>query len=124
VDPAGAELDHGQQGELELSGPQVIPGYWEQPKETEQAMGRGWLRTGDGAIIDQLGWVYLVDRETVAGYVSVKAGTAVSPDELIAFVRERLAPYKCPCVVHIVAELPKTQTGKIRRNVLRDTGGA
>jgi acyl-coenzyme A synthetase/AMP-(fatty) acid ligase len=37
---------------------------------------------------------------------------------------ERLAPYKCPRVVHIVAELPKTQTGKIRRNVLRDTGGA
>ncbi len=165
VDPAGVELDHGQQGELELSGPQVIAGYWQQPEATEQAMPQGRLRTGDGAIIDEQGWVYVVDRlkdqinvsgfkvwprevedalyehaavheaavvgqpddyrgETVAAYVSLKAGAAASSDELIAFVRERLAPYKCPRVVHIVDELPKTQTGKIRRNVLRDIGAA
>jgi long-chain acyl-CoA synthetase len=165
VDPRGVELAYGQQGELELSGPQVVAGYWRKPEATAHAMPQGRLRTGDGAIMDEQGWVYLVDRlkdqinvsgfkvwprevedalyehaavheaavvgqpdeyrgETVAAYVSLKAGTAASPDELIAFVRERLAAYKAPRIVRIVDELPKTQTGKIRRNVLRDAGAA
>ena len=41
-------------------------------------------------------------------------------DELIAFASERLAAYKRPGEVHVVGELPKTQTGKIRRRELRD----
>ena len=41
-------------------------------------------------------------------------------DELTAVVRERLAAYKVPKEVHVVEDLPKTQTGKIRRAALRD----
>lgn len=161
VDPQGEPMAYGEQGELELGGPQVVLGYWDKPEATASTMPAGRLRTGDGAIMDEHGWIYLVDRlkdqintsgykvwprevedalyahpavhesavvgrpddyrgEVVAAYVSLKAGQSATEEELIAFTRERLAVYKCPRVVHIVSDLPKTQTGKIRRNVLRD----
>ena len=53
---------YGEQGELELSGPAVVPGYWNNPEETERTMPGGRLRTGDGAIMDEDGYVFLVDR--------------------------------------------------------------
>ncbi|MEV6880770.1 AMP-binding protein [Streptomyces sp. NPDC051135] len=160
VDPHGNPVPSGEQGELELSGPQVVPGYWDKPEVTRQTMPEGRLRTGDVAVIDEEGWVYLVDRlkdqinvsgykvwprevedalyehpvvleaavvgqpdayrgETVVAYVSLKAGLHATVEELIAFARDRLAAYKCPREVHILADLPKTQSGKIRRAELR-----
>ena len=53
-------------------------------------------------------------------YVVLKAGAAASEDELKAFVKERLAPYKYPRLIEFIAELPKTATGKIQRFKLRD----
>ncbi len=160
VDPHGDPVPSGEQGELELSGPQVVPGYWGKPEATRQTMPEGRLRTGDVAVIDEQGWVYLVDRlkdqinvsgykvwprevedalyehpavleaavvgqpdayrgETVVAYVSLKAGLHATTEELIAFARDRLAAYKCPREVHFLADLPKTQSGKIRRAELR-----
>jgi len=40
-------------------------------------------------------------------------------EELTAFVRARLAHYKCPRAIKFTAELPRTATGKLRRNLLR-----
>nr|WP_281248796.1 hypothetical protein [Saccharopolyspora flava] len=57
--------------------------------------------------------------ETVVAHVSLKAGTHATEPELIAFTQERLAAYKRPRQIHIIDELPKTQTGKIRRAELR-----
>ncbi|WP_084533835.1 class I adenylate-forming enzyme family protein [Nocardia fusca] len=161
VDTEGHPLPPGSQGELVVTGPQVIRGYWRKPEESEAALPEGCLRTGDSAIVDEQGWVYLVDRikdqinvsgykvwprevedvlyehpavfeaavvgipdeyrgESVAAYVSLKDAHNAQADELISFARERLAPYKRPRVVKIVTDLPKTQTGKIRRRALRD----
>ena len=161
----GEPVPPGTQGELELSGPQIIPGYWKNPDATTQAMPGGRLRTGDVAIIDAQGWVYLVDRlkdqinvsgykvwprevedalyehpavheaavigqpdeyrgETVVAFVSLKSGASATPAELIAFTKERLAAYKYPRIVQIIDDLPKTQTGKIRRKELRDKNTA
>jgi len=53
-------------------------------------------------------------------FVVRKAGQAVSDDELKAFVKERLAPYKYPRFIEFVDELPKTATGKIQRFRLRE----
>jgi benzoate-CoA ligase len=53
-------------------------------------------------------------------FVVLKAGQSVSEDELKAFVKERLAPYKYPRFIEFVSELPKTATGKIQRFKLRD----
>ena len=58
----GVPVPPGAEGELELSGPQVVPGYWNNPEATNHAMPGGRLRTGDVAIMDERGWVYLVDR--------------------------------------------------------------
>lgn len=161
VDPEGRALPPGSQGELVVTGPQVIRGYWRKPEESQAALPEGRLRTGDSAIVDGQGWVYLVDRikdqinvsgykvwprevedvlyehpavleaavvgvadeyrgESVAAYVSLKVGHTTDADELISFARERLAPYKRPRTVGILADLPKTQTGKIRRRALRE----
>ena len=57
--------------------------------------------------------------ETVKAFVSVKAGTTATPDELIAHCRERMAAYKYPRQVVLIDELPKTVTGKILRRELR-----
>ncbi len=57
------ELGVGEAGELWVRGPQVMQGYWQRPDETAKVMvGDGWLRTGDVAVINELGFVKLVDR--------------------------------------------------------------
>ncbi len=58
--------------------------------------------------------------ETVKAFVSVKPGASVTPEELIAHCKERMAAYKYPRSVELVDELPKTVTGKILRRELRD----
>lgn len=57
--------------------------------------------------------------ETVKAFVSLKAGSQVTPEELIAHCRERMAAYKYPRQVVLIDELPKTVTGKILRRELR-----
>ena len=68
----GEPVPAGEPGELELSGPQVTPGYLNKPAETAAAIPGGRLRTGDVAIMDAAGWIYLVDRMkdqiNVSGY--------------------------------------------------------
>ena len=59
--------------------------------------------------------------ETVKAFVSLKAGVTVTPDELIAHCKERMAAYKYPRQVVVIDELPKTVTGKILRRELRGT---
>ena len=57
--------------------------------------------------------------ETVKAFVSLQAGAQVTPEELIAHCKERMAAYKYPRMVVIIDELPKTVTGKILRRELR-----
>ena len=56
--------------------------------------------------------------EVPHAYVLLREDALVSEQELIEFCRERLAHFKCPKAIHFGA-LPKTSTGKIRKNVLR-----
>ncbi len=53
-------------------------------------------------------------------FVVLKAGQTLTEDEVKAFVKSRLAPYKYPRFIEFVNELPKTATGKIQRFRLRD----
>ncbi|HUN92617.1 MAG TPA: AMP-binding protein [Burkholderiaceae bacterium] len=63
-DDAGADLAVGETGELCVRGPQVMAGYWNRPDETEKVMTPdGFLRTGDMAVVDERGFVHLVDRK-------------------------------------------------------------
>jgi fatty-acyl-CoA synthase len=57
--------------------------------------------------------------ESPHAFVVLRAGASTTGEALRAFVRERLAHFKCPRAFHFVNELPKTATGKIKKFVLR-----
>jgi fatty-acyl-CoA synthase len=57
--------------------------------------------------------------ETPCAFVELKEGKEVTPEELVAWCRERLAPYKLPRHV-VFGELPKTSTGKVQKFLLRE----
>jgi fatty-acyl-CoA synthase len=58
--------------------------------------------------------------ERPIAYVTLKPGSRIEPEAIIAHVRGRLAHFKAPDVVKIVEQLPKTSTGKIQKFVLRE----
>jgi long-chain acyl-CoA synthetase len=62
VDEQGHEVPRGQIGEIVVRGPVVMQGYWNKPEETAKALRNGWLHTGDAAIMDEEGLVYIADR--------------------------------------------------------------
>ncbi|MFD9940441.1 long-chain fatty acid--CoA ligase [Nonomuraea sp. NPDC059023] len=62
VDPEGREVPRGTVGEVVVRGGHVMLGYWDKPQETAQALRDGWMHTGDGAYMDEDGYVYIVDR--------------------------------------------------------------
>jgi malonyl-CoA/methylmalonyl-CoA synthetase len=170
ADEHGAPLADGQDGEINLRGPQVFGGYRGNAAATAEAFHEGgWFRTGDvGRIDPDDGYLEItgrikdliitgglnvyprevelalesapgVARAAVVGLASERWGEEVAAavvadgadppntDELIAFARERLAPYKCPKRVVVVDELPVNALGKLLRPAvaeLVERGGA
>jgi long-chain acyl-CoA synthetase len=63
VDADGQDSLVGDTGELWVKGPNVFAGYWNDPEATSRALTPdGWLRTGDIAVVDDAGFLFLVDR--------------------------------------------------------------
>ncbi|AGI25511.1 long-chain-fatty-acid--CoA ligase FadD2 [Pseudomonas sp. MT3] len=80
IDDNGNDLGLGERGELCVKGPQVMKGYWQRPEATAEVLdAEGWLRTGDIAVIDQDGFVRIVDRKKDLIIVS---GFNVYPNEI------------------------------------------
>ena len=103
----GRELPPGGIGELVAKGPQIMKGYWNKPKETEEALKDGWLRTGDLGYMDENGLFYYVDR--VKDLINV-AGYKVWPDEVENVIYEHPAVLECAVVSspdEIKGEVPK-----------------
>ncbi len=65
VDASGARVpaDDTTVGEIRVRGASVSPGYWRRPEETDAAFRDGWLHTGDLAVVDDEGYVNIVDRK-------------------------------------------------------------
>jgi acyl-CoA synthetase (AMP-forming)/AMP-acid ligase II len=106
ADPAtGAVLGTGEVGEVWLRAPNVTPGYFNRPAETEAALsGDGWLRTGDGGYVDEEGYLFLTDR---IKDMIVSGGENVYPIE----VEEALAQH--PDVVDVtVIGVPHERWGE------------
>ncbi|MDD2046656.1 long-chain-fatty-acid--CoA ligase [Pseudomonas putida] len=62
VDAQGREVPRGTVGEIIVRGPNIMQGYWNKPEETARALRDGWLYTGDGAYMDEQGYLFIVDR--------------------------------------------------------------
>lgn len=162
VDPSGEPVAPGTAGEVVVRGPNVMIGYWNKPEETVKALEDGWYHSGDIAVEDEDGYLYIKDRIKdmyISGGENVypaevenalldvpgvqEAAVIGVPDEkwgetgrafVVPFpdaeqlsgegvrehLRQRLAGYKLPAVVRVVSELPRTTTGKIQKQVLRE----
>ncbi|WP_304640569.1 long-chain-fatty-acid--CoA ligase FadD1 [Pseudomonas sp.] len=80
IDEEGNELPFGERGELCVKGPQVMKGYWQREEATAEILdAEGWLKTGDIAVIQEDGFLRIVDRKKDMILVS---GFNVYPNEL------------------------------------------
>ena len=78
-DDDGSEQPVGQHGELCVAGPQVMPGYWNNPEESRASFFGNYFRTGDIGYMDERGFFYIVDRKKEMINVS---GFSVYPKEV------------------------------------------
>ncbi len=158
--PRGCELDilgDGPIGEVRVRGPQVSPGYHDNPEATARAFVDGWYHSGDLGRLDDDGFLHLVGRakevisrgadkvypaeveEVLLAHPAVGVAACVaarselygeepvafvvlageaSPEELRAWAREHLTPFKVPKAVHVASELPRGRTGKLDKRAL------
>lgn len=76
----------GQRGELLIRGPQVFHGYWNRPEETAKVvLDDGWIRTGDIVVMDEDGYVRVVDR---IKELIITGGFNVYPSDVEAVLRD------------------------------------
>jgi long-chain acyl-CoA synthetase len=161
VETGEKTLGAGETGELAVKGPQVMRGYWRNPKETALVLRDGWLLTGDIAKIDRDGYFYITDRkkdlikykdysvypreledviyeypavklcavvgkpdpmvgEIPKAFAVLKDGAKATEAEIMAFVNEKVAPYKAVREVEFRKELPVSAVGKVLRRVLQE----
>ena len=95
VDDPQLELPVGEAGELCVRGPQVFRGYWNQPDETAAMLHDGWLHTGDVAVMDDDGFVTIVDRKRD---VILASGFSIFPSEVEDVLDAHPAVAECAVV--------------------------
>ena len=105
VDDHGAELPSGEPGELLIRSPIVIRGYLNQPEATAEAITDGWLHTGDIAIIDEDGFIAIVDR---AKDLVIRGGENIACAEVESAIYEHDAVAEA-----IVFAVPDERLGEV-----------
>jgi long-chain acyl-CoA synthetase len=95
-DDAGKTLAVGEVGEICIKGPQVMAGYWQRPDETDKVLSPdGFLRTGDIGVMDDKGFVRIVDRKKDMILVS---GFNVYPNEIEQVVALHPGVLECAAI--------------------------
>jgi long-chain acyl-CoA synthetase len=170
VDPgSGEEAPLGEAGEVCVKGPLVMEGYFNKPEATKEAVDPdGYMHTGDVGIMDEDGFIKIVDRtkdmiivggfkvfsskvediiskhpavsvmaligepnperpgsELVTAYIQKNPEYAFDgtddalKEDIIAFSKEKCAPYEVPKKIELINEIPLTAVGKIDKKLLR-----
>ncbi len=105
-DDSGKPVPLGQAGEICIRGPQVMKGYWNRPDETAKVItADGFLATGDIGIMDEKGYVRIVDRKKDMIVVS---GFKVFPNELEAVIAAHPGVLECA-----VIGVPDERSGEV-----------
>ncbi|RFP11171.1 MULTISPECIES: long-chain-fatty-acid--CoA ligase [unclassified Duganella] len=96
LDDDGNEVALGQPGEIAIRGPQVMAGYWNRPDETAKVMtADGYFKSGDVGVMDENGFVKIVDRKKDMILVS---GFNVYPNELEGVIALHPGVLECACI--------------------------
>ena len=85
VDTDDNDVPVNEPGELILAGKNVMDRYWNRPEETETTLKNGWLHTGDVAIKDEEGFIYIVDRKKD---MIISGGENIYPAEIEKVIAE------------------------------------
>jgi long-chain acyl-CoA synthetase len=104
VDDDGKDLPPGEVGEIVISGPNVMRGYWQREEATAEAIKDGWFHTGDMAKTDEDGYLFIVDRKKD---LIIRGGYNVYPRE----VEEALYEHEAVAEVAVVG-VPHDQLGE------------
>lgn len=106
IDDEGNTLPIGERGEICIKGPQVMKGYWHRPKETAEVMMGDWFKTGDIGIMDEDGFIKIVDRKKEMILVS---GFNVYPNE----VEDAIASYPGVLEVGVIGMPDERSTERV-----------
>ena len=105
-----AELPRGEIGEILVRGPQIMRGYWNLPEASAEALRGGWMHTGDAAVMDDEGFVYIQDR---VKDMIVSGGENVYPREIEDVL------FRHPAVADAaVIGVPDTQWGEVVKAIV------
>ncbi len=88
INEAGEDVAPGEMGEIITKGEHVMKGYWKDTEETAKVLKDGWYHTGDAAMLDEEGYIYLVDR---IKDMIITGGENVYPAEVEAVLYEHPA---------------------------------
>jgi long-chain acyl-CoA synthetase len=85
VDAADQELPPNSEGEILISGPMLMKGYWNRPEETARVLRDGWLYTGDIGYQDEEGYFFITERKKD---LIIKGGENIAPREIEEVLHE------------------------------------
>ena len=85
------ELSSGQIGEIVVRGDVVMKGYWNKPEETAETLRGGWLHTGDLGMMDENGYLYIMDRKKD---MIISGGMNIYPREIEEVILRHPAVYE------------------------------
>jgi fatty-acyl-CoA synthase len=100
----------GERGEVDIAGPNVMLGYWGLPDATDAAIDDGWFHSGDVAVVDEEGYVTIVDRMKD---MIISGGENISPAEIESVLHGHPAVADCA-----VIGVPDDRWGEVGRAVV------